>query len=182
MPFLIILIIIVLLGLYIISTQRQLVKIQELCQNALAQIGVQQTSRWDALTQLAKACKSYASYEAESLLKIIAERRMGGPAVSAEEVQAQDAAINSVLSRLIAVSESYPDLKASSIYRDTMSSINSYEDKVRSSRMIYNDTVTKLNRLVQQFPTNLIASMLGFQKKSYLEVEPQKTEMPDLDF
>ena len=80
------------------------------------------------------------------------------------------------------MAESYPELKASSLYTKTMDSINDYENKVRMSRMVYNDSVTKLNRDVKMFPSSLVASMLNVHPREYLTVDENKKDMPDLEF
>lgn len=176
----IILIILVVLVIYFISMQRQFVNLDELVKNALSQIGIQQKSRWDALTQLANATKSYSRHEHDVLIEAIQARRMSTTPTTPEAIEQQDAAMNSVLSRLIAVAEAYPDLKANTLYQETMRSLNEYEAQVRRSRSVYNDTVTKWNRLVKQFPSNLVANILGHHERDYLEEDPAKADMPDL--
>ena len=61
-----------------------------------------------------------------------------------------------------------------------MKDVNRYEDNVRKARMVFNDTVTKLNRLVRQFPDSLAASIFGFKEREYLQTPSEKTEMPNL--
>ena len=80
----------------------------------------------------------------------------------------------------MAVAESYHDLKANQNYIKTMDSVNEYENKVRQSRLIYNDSVTKLNRQIRMFPTSLVAGMLGFSKRTYLGAEQEKAQMPNM--
>ena len=99
---------------------------------------------------------------------------------SAADADAQENMITQALGKIIAVAEQYPDLKANENYAKTMDSVNLYDNQVRMSRMVYNDTVTIFNREVRQFPTNLIAKMLGFVEKEYLKVEAAKTEMPSM--
>lgn len=176
----IILIILAVLVIYFISLQRQFVNLDELVKNALSQIGIQQKSRWDALTQLANATKSYSQHEHDVLIEAIQARRLSTTPTTPEAIEQQDAAMNSVLSRLIAVAEAYPDLKANTLYQETMRSLNDYEAHVRRSRSVYNDTVTKWNRLVKQFPSNLVASILGHHQRDYLEEDPAKADMPEL--
>ena len=157
-----------------IKTQRALVDMDEKCKNALSQIQVQLNSRWDALLALAKAATSYAQHEAEALAATIAAR-------TAADVNEQQDAFSEVLSRLMAVNESYPELKASGLYEKTMSSINSYEENVRMARMIYNDTITRFNRYVRQWPSSMVASQLHFGEREYLTMDDkQKKDMPEL--
>lgn len=169
-----------LLFLWVISTQRRLVSIDELVRNALSQIGVQLSSRWDALKSLVELTKSYDVHEYETLEAIVAKRSQIGAGSTTQEVEKQEQNFTQALSKLIAIGEAYPDLKASNLYLQTMESVNLYENQVRRSRMVFNDSVTKLNRAVRQFPASLIAGMLGFKQREYLETEPSKTEMPPM--
>lgn len=163
-----------------IKTQRELVNLDEKCKNALSQIEVQLNSRWDALMSLAKAATSYAQHEAETLAATIAARR-GVEIRTAADVNEQQDAFSEVLSRLMAVNEAYPELKASGLYEKTMSSINAYEDNVRMARMIYNDTTTRFNRYVRQWPSSMVAGQLHFVTRDYLTVDNKgKRDMPEL--
>jgi len=84
--------------------------------------------------------------------------------------------------RINALAENYPDLKASETYKETMQSINKYENTVRTSRMIFNDTVTIYNRKVKQFPSSLVATVLGYRAEQYLEMDDSKSDMPNLEY
>ena len=166
------LIIVAILALVIIwgiSVQRTLVSQDEKCKNAMSQIGVQQTSRWDALTALAELVKSYNEHEYNTIKDVIAQRAVINSGSSAADADAQENMITQALGKIIAVAEQYPDLKANENYAKTMDSVNLYENQV-----------TIFNREVRQFPTNLIAKMLGFAEKEYLKVEAAKTEMPSM--
>lgn len=166
--------------LWIISLQRQLVRKDELCKNSMSQIGVQQASRWDALTALAEMTKSYSEYEYKALTDIIAQRRPINNSSTAADANAQEDGLSKCLSRLFAVAEQYPDLKATEQYRTTMEAVNTYENQVRTSRMVYNDTVTSFNRTVRAFPNNLVAGLLGFDVKDYLNEAAGKESMPSM--
>lgn len=173
--------VVVLLILWGISIQNKLVQSDELCKNALKQINVQQVSRYDAIAALVKLTREYASYEGETLQKVIESRRITASASpTVADINANEQALREMSAKLIAVAENYPELKANENYAKTMDSVNLYENQVRMSRMVYNDTVTIFNREVRQFPTNLIAKMLGFAEKEYLKVEAAKTEMPSM--
>ena len=76
------------------------------------------------------------------------------------------------------LAEAYPDLKSTTLYLKTMDDVKHYEDNVRMSRMVYNDTVTKYNRLVRSLPGSLLAGGLGFAARDYLQDDPAKAEMP----
>ena len=171
--------VIALLVLWGISVQNKLVQSDELCNNALKQINVQQVSRYDALEALVKLTREYASYESETLQKVIAQRKITASAnPTVEEVNANEAALKEISARLIAIAERYPDLKANENYRQTMQSIEKYEENVRLSRMTFNDTVTRFNNQVRMFPASLIAGLLGFAKRDYLAEDTSKKDYP----
>lgn len=173
-------IVVVVIVLWFISTQRELVNLDEKCSNALSQIEVQMNSRWDALLALAKAAASYAKYESETLIKTI-EGRRGVAVQSAEDVNQQQSAFAEVMGKLMAVHEAYPDLKASALYEKAMSGVESYEENVRMARMIYNDSATRMNRYVRQWPSSFVAKHLNFDVKEYLKVDDQKKkDMPNM--
>lgn len=177
----IILAVVALIILWAIPVQNSLVKADELCKNALRQINVQQVSRYDAIKALVKLTREYAQYEGETLQKVVEARKITASAnPTVQEIQDNEAALNSALSRLIAVAEQYPDLKASTTYQETMQSIKSYEENVRLSRMTFNDTVTKYNNQVRMFPGSIVASILKFPQREYLAEDTTKTEYPEI--
>ncbi len=172
----IIIVLVIAVLLYIYNTQRQLVNLDELCKNAMSQIAVQLNSRWDAVLALAKMASKYAKHESETIINTINARRQT-QVVTAEQVNAQQGELSSILGRLMAIGEAYPELKANDLY-----GITEYEEKVRMSRMVYNDTATKMNRMVRQWPSSFVASMLNFREKDYLTVdEEKKSSYPNLD-
>ena len=153
---LIIIALVALLVLWFISVQRKLVSADELCKNSLSQIGVQQNSRWDAISSLVKLTKSYNEHEYKTLSDVIVKRREITRSSNVSEVNSQEEALSAAAARIRLVAEQYPDLKASQTYAKTMDSLNSYENQVRTSRMVFNDTVTKYNRIVRQFPDSIV--------------------------
>lgn len=171
-------IIVLLIVAWVISTYNSLISLRERVSNATAQIATQIESRWDAVKSLIDATKEYSKYEGETLEKITESRSSIGRNSSVSEMEKDQEQFNNVLGRLIAVSESYPDLKASNVYQSTMDSINQYENNVRNSRMIYNDVVTRLNRKIQVFPSNIVASMFNFRLGEYFEATETKGDMP----
>lgn len=169
---------------YFISTQRSLVNLDELCKNALSQIEVQLNSRFDAVVALAKAAAQYAKHESETILETIQARggNCGVAANTPAAINAQTDLLSQMMGKLNVVVERYPELKASDLYKETQEGMKQYEEHVRMSRMIYNDTATKMNRMVRQWPSSIVASMLHFDQKEYLKVDDEKKKnYPDLD-
>lgn len=176
----IIIIVVVVLVLWVISVQNRLVKIDELCNNSLKQINVQQMSRFDALKTAVNIAREEARVEGENFEKIIAARNItNSPRPTAAEVNANEAALGQMAARLMAVAEQYPDLKGTQGYQDAMKKYFDYEEQVRLSRMTFNDTVTKYNREVRVFPASVVASLLRFQIRDYLQDNPAKADIPE---
>ena len=185
---LVVIALVVIIGGYFISTQRSLVNLDELCKNALSQIEVQLNSRFDAVIALAKTAAKYAEHESDTIIKTIQARggNSGGtiPAngTSAAAINQQADLLGQMMGRLNVVFERYPELKASELYVKAQEGQKQYEENVRMSRMVYNDTATKMNRMVRQWPSSIVASMLHFDLKDYLKVDDEKKKQyPDLD-
>ena len=175
----IIIAVLVLLVLWGISVQNKLVKVDELCKNALKQINVQQVSRYDAIGALVKLTREYASYEADTLQKVIEQRKITSSAnPTVQDINANEAALQEMSARLIAIAEKYPELKANENYAKTMDSIKEYEENVRLSRMTFNDIVTRYNNEVRMFPGSVVASILHFPAREYLAEDNSKKDYP----
>lgn len=171
----------ILFAVYVVKKQREFVYLDELCMNAMSQISVQLNSRWDAVQNLAKMAAQYARYESETIIETIRQRRMSRVNTAAEANGQQDV-LSQVMGQLIAVGEAYPELKADSVFKETMQGMRDFEDKVRMSRMVYNDTATKMNRMVRQWPDSMVASLLNFHEREYLQVDDErKNYYPDFD-
>lgn len=173
--------VVVVVVIYGIAQQRILVKCDEMVNNSMSNISVQLKSRWNAVMALVNTTKAYSNYEHQTMMDIISQRRIA-VVKNPEQMEDQEDAIAQVLTCYFAVREQYPELKASAIYSDTMKQMVAFEEKVRISRMVYNDTVTKLNNVVRQFPSSIVASMLGYSVRSYIEHDPKTINYPDVDW
>ena len=121
-----------------------------------------------------------AKTESETLIKTIEARRPSA-VKTAEDVNASQSGFAEVMSRLMVVTESYPELKSHPLYQSFMKDVNAYEDKVRMSRMVYNDSATKLNRYVRQWPSSFVAGMLHFDIVEYIKIDDEgKRQAPVL--
>ena len=171
---------------YFVSTQRSLVNLDEMCKNALSQIEVQLNSRFDAVLAMAKTAAKYAEHESETIIQAIQARGgnlgNGNLPATPESINQQTDLLGQMMGRLNVVFERYPELKASDLYREAQEGMKQYEENVRMSRMVYNDTATKMNRMVRQWPSSIVASMLHFDQKDYLKVDSEeKKQYPNLD-
>ena len=170
---------VVFLVLWVISCRHRLVIMDENINDAMVQVGVQISSRFDVLTMLLYLTKEYAAHEAHTLIGTIKSRRSAITATSTpDDVLEQEEIIAETLDRISMVAERYPDLKANENYAKYMNAVDSYERMVNTSRLIYNDSVAKLNRELWTFPTFLIAKVFGFRKREYLEAVEEKGRYP----
>ena len=177
----IIAVVLVLLVLWMMNTKRSLAIMCENANNAMNQIGVQLSSCFDALITLLSLTKGYAANESQTLIETVKSRRSVIAANSTpEDVLKQEGVISEVLVRISVVAGEFPELKANENYRKCMNAVDRYEKMVCTSRLIYNDSVTKLNRTIRMFPTSLVAGMLGFHQRDYLEAVEEKADMPNM--
>lgn len=168
----------ILLLLLSMPTYNKLVRERELVRNAMGQIAAQIESRWDLVSNLIQAAKQYAEHEASVLGDIAAKRSALSKQSGVDAVQQDDDAFGQAVSRILAVAEQYPELKADGVYKHTMTEIKSSEEHVRYARMVYNDCITKYNRLVLTFPSALCAFIFRFKKGEYFTHQTAKAEMP----
>ena len=162
--------VIVFLALWSFFCRRRLAVMDENVNNAMAQIGVQLSSRFDALTALLDLTKGYDARESQVLIETVKSRRSVITASSTpDDVLKQEGVILEALGRVSMVAERYPELKASENYARWMNAVDSYGKMVYTSRLIYNDSVTKLNLELRMFPASLLAEAFGFRQRDYLE-------------
>ncbi|MDD2426704.1 MAG: LemA family protein [Eubacteriales bacterium] len=173
-----ILAVVVLIVLWAISVYNKLVSAREFVRNSMGNIAAQIESRWDAVKSLIDAAKKYSTHEAEVLTNITAMRGKVDRTSAPADVEKDDNLFQQAMGQIDVVVENYPDLKADGVYIQAMQGIDRYENNVRQARMVYNDTVTKLNRMVQQFPSSIVAGMFGFNQEAYFESSREKAEMP----
>ena len=162
--------------------------------NAFAQIDVQLTRRHDLIPNLVEAVMGYMKHERETLEAVIKARNTAVAALDAakadpanaaaiKELGASEGALGSILGRLFALSEAYPDLKASENMMQFQEELASTENKVAFSRQAFNDAVMGYNNTAENFPNNVIANMFSFELASFLEIESEeKREVPEVSF
>ena len=170
MPGLLFLALIVVLVLWVIALYNGLVRQRNQVKNAWSQIDVQLKRRHDLIPNLVEVVKDYMSYEQETLTRVIEAR---GKALAAQGVAATAQAENQLtgaLKSLFAVAENYPELKANQNVMRLQEELSSTENKIAFARQYYNDSVMRLNNLIQTFPSNLMANSMGFKPEVYYEV------------
>ena len=177
---------------WLIAQYNGLVKLRNRYRNAFAQIDVQLKRRYDLIPNLVETAKGYLSHERETLEAVIKARnaaesaRAGLNVDSADEMKslmAADSGLGSVLGRLFALSEAYPDLKANQNMMQLSEELTSTENKVSFARQSYNDAVTVYNTKREVFPTNFIAGSFNFGPATLFEVaSAEERERVDVKF
>jgi LemA protein len=163
--------------IWIISTRRRLAVVDDNASNAICQIGVQLSGQLDALLTLVDFTRSYAEDESETLMAVIKSRRRVITAKSTpDDVLREEGLISETLGMIALLTEQYPELKTNQTYIKTMDAVQIFENMMHTSRLIYNDSVTKLNREIRMFPVFLIAALLGFNQRDYLEEQGARAD------
>ena len=171
-------------GLWAASTYNGLVRLRNLVQEAWRQIDVELTRRHDLIPNLVETVRAYASHEREALDAVVAARSaaMSAP-VTAGSAAATEGSLTSALSRLFAVAEAYPDLKANQNFLALQSELTETEDRVAAGRRFYNANVRELNTRVESFPSNLFANAFGIGRADYFELtDVAAREAPQVRF
>jgi len=166
--------------LYIAFIYNRFITLKNAAESLLNQIRVALRKRMDLLAELVEATKSYAKYERETLESVTKLRTapLRGPA----EISRADAEAGRAFANIIATLEAYPNLRASEPVVKTMEAASSVEDEIARLRYTYNSVIQQYNTLLEMFPSNLVASALGFRKMEYLKMPKEVEERPSLAF
>ncbi|MFG0325988.1 MAG: LemA family protein [Phycisphaerales bacterium JB037] len=183
----IVLAVLFLIVVWLIAIYNGLVRKRVDCDNGWAQIDVQLKRRYDLIPNLVETVKGYASHERETLEAVIQARQhavnITSDAMHAAAKADAEGALSSALSRLMAVAEAYPDLKANQNFAQLQEELTSTENKIGFARQHYNDTVGRYEETRQSFPTVIVAGMFNFDKREYFTLEDQtQREAPKVSF
>ncbi len=174
--------VVLVVGLWLISSYNSMVKLRNMVRNSWAQIDVQLKRRFDLVPNLVETVKGYAAHEKEVLEKVTQARSMVQSAQSIEQRQQAENQLTNTLRSLFAVAEAYPQLKANDNFRDLQQQLSELEEKIAFARQFFNDTTMKYNTTIQSFPTNLLAGMFGFQALPFFEVDDVQRQAVQVKF
>jgi LemA protein len=174
--------IVVILALFFWGGYNTLVRLRNQVKNAWAQIDVQLKRRHDLIPNLVETVKGYRDFERSTLEAVIKARNTAVQASSAGagagERAAAEGELSSALTRLLAVSERYPELKANQNFLALQEELTSTENKISFARQYYNDSVLKYNNQTQMFPSNVVAGIGGFKAGEFFEVKTEEEKQP----
>jgi LemA protein len=163
----------VLLLLYAVFVYNRMIALRKRADGAWSDIDVQLKRRWDLVPALVETVKGYAQHESQTLQAAVAARNQA----------AQAAGVAQAVTRLFALAESYPDLKASEGFRQLHSSLVDVEDHLQSARRYYNAVVRDHNTLIESFPSNLVAGACGFNPRPFFQLDSEsESAVPAIRF
>lgn len=166
-----IVVVVVLIGIWVIGAYNGFVKMRNKVEEAFATMDVYLKKRYDLIPNLVETVKGYAKHESQTLENVIAARNMAAGAKTTEEKVAGENALQGTLKSLFAVAEAYPDLKANANFISLQGQLTEMEGEIANSRKFYNAIVKEFNTKVEVFPSNIIAKLFKFTRKTMFEVE-----------
>lgn len=167
------------------GTRNSLVSLKEDVEMQQSQIETTLQRRNDLIPNLVATVKGYANHEEEVFTEIAdARSKLAGSIESGdmESISEANNALDSALSRLLAISENYPDLKASEQFIALQDELAGTENRIAVARQYYNEKVNTYNTTVQRFPTSIVAGMSGYYPMQYFEADESAKEVPKVDF
>lgn len=184
-------IVIVLLVLWGISINNSMVSKEEGVSKAWSNVESQYQRRADLIPNLVNTVKGYAEHESDTFKEVVEARSkatsitIDAEQMTAEQMKEFQKAQNEVggaLSRLIAISEAYPDLKANENFKELQTQLEGTENRIAVERRNFNDAANEYNTFIRKFPNSIFASVLGFDKKPYFEAEEGASKAPEVKF
>ena len=180
-PLLVVLGILVVVLAWIVGMYNGLVRLRLQVTNAWAQIDVQLKRRYDLIPNLVNAVKGYMKFEQETLTKVIEARAKAVSATAIPDKAKAEGELSGVLSKLFALFENYPDLKANQNVLALQEQLTTTENQIAFTRQHYNDSVMGYNTRIQIFPSNIIAGMFNFKASEFFNVPEEEKAVPKVD-
>lgn len=178
----ILIIVLVLIVLWAISVYNSLIALRNRVKDQWAQIDVQLKRRFDLIPNLVETVKGYTKHESETLEAVIKARNTYVSATVPEEQMKADGELTQAISKLFALTESYPDLKANTNFQALQQELTETESKIAAARQFYNDTVMVYNNKVSMVPSNIIASLFKFNKEAFFEANETERQNVQVKF
>ncbi len=170
------------IALFFGSTYNSLVKLRNMVKDQWSQIDVLLKRRADLIPNLVETVKGYTKHEKETLEAVINARNKAVSATGIEDEMKANGELSGALSKLFALAESYPDLKANSNFMDLQNNLKETEDKISYARQFYNDAVLKYKNKLEVFPSNIVAGIFGFKPEPFFEANEAERENPQVKF
>ena len=174
--------IVLILVIWFFATYNKLISLRNKKDDQWSQIEVQLKRRADLIPNVVETVKGYAKHEKVTFEEVIKARNTYVSAKTPEEEMKASGAVTEALSKLFALSENYPELKANQNFLSLQNDLKDTEDKISYARQFYNDSVLTYNNKVEMVPSNIVANMTGFKKASFFETDEKDKEAPKVSF
>lgn len=172
----------IILAIIFAPKYNQFVNLEEEVNQKESQIETQLQRRGDLIPNLVSTVQGYASHEEEIFTDIADARSRLAGAENVEEMAEANNEMTSALSRLLAISENYPDLQASEQFTGLRDELAGAENRIAVARQDYNTAVQEYNRNTRTFPGNMVAGLFGFSEKPYFEADETSRDVPEVEF
>lgn len=150
-------------------------------ENAVGGVHTFLQKRADLIPSLVATVKQFAAHEEKLLTELTAARTaMHRPMQEDGALQTADSMMSQVFGRVVAVAENYPDLRSNENFLSLQGSLNEIEGQLSAARRTYNAAVVRYNNAVESIPTNILANILGYRRKSVFQVAPEAVAKPDI--
>lgn len=167
--------------IWLAGTYNGLVRLRQHTAESWSGIDTELKRRYDLIPNLMEVCKGYAAHEKEVFERVVRARNEAIQESGGVKDQARkEDQLTRGLGRVLALAESYPDLKAASHFTQLADELTNTEDRIQAARRFYNANVRDLNTRCESFPQNLLASMFGFEKKDYFETQARDRAVPEV--
>jgi len=161
----------VLVALWLVVIYNRLVALRQTVGQSWADIEVQLKQRQDLVPNLVETVKGYAAHESGTLEAVIQARNSAAAAHTPEASSAAEGQLSGALSRLFALSEAYPDLKANQNFQALQGELSALETKIAAARRFFNNAVSEFNAAIQSIPAVFFAGSLGFRQANFFELD-----------
>lgn len=168
--------------LWVVLAYNSLIVLKNRVKEAWSDIDVQLKRRYDLIPNLVETVKGYASHEQQTFEKVIQARNMAMNAQGVKEKGEAENVLAGALKSIFALSENYPELKASVNFLELQRELSDTENKIQAARRFYNGNVIELNNKIETVPTNIIANIFGFKLAEFFEIEEGEKVVPKVDF
>ena len=174
--------IILLLIIYVVGVYNSLVKLRNKVDDQSSQVDIELKKRFDLVPNLVETVKGYAKHEKETLEEVIKARNSFTSAGNMNEELAANDNLSNALTKLFALSEAYPDLKANTNFINLQNRLNEIEENIAYKRSFYNETVRMYNDKIMTVPSNIVANIFNFKEKEYFQINEKEKENVKVSF
>ena len=182
MIYIIIGIVVVLLILYFVSTYNTFVRLKNTVEEAFSTMDVYLKQRWDLIPNIVETVKGYAKHEKSTLEEVIKLRNTAYDQMSPDEKLEANKSLSQGITKIMALAESYPDLKANENFKDLSQQLTKVEADIANARKYYNAVVRKFNDKVEMFPSNIVAKLFHYKKEKMFEIQEAERENVKVEF